>query len=144
MQNLVIIEKPNGDLRLCLDPRDLNRVIKREHYKKSSADDIISRLKGKKIVSVLDSKDGFWHVPSDEVTSEICTFNTSFGKYKFNKLPFEISLAPEIFQKRNQKLFEDIEVVQIYFDDIIIIPFPPARCLPRTKVSCPRVHKWSV
>ncbi|GBL65032.1 Transposon Ty3-I Gag-Pol polyprotein, partial [Araneus ventricosus] len=120
VQSLVIVEKPNGNLRLCLDPRDLNKVIKREHYQIPSADDIISRLEGKKIFSVVDLKDGFWHVPLDEVSSEICTFNTPFGRYKFNKMPFGIASAPEIFQKRNQKLFGDIEGVEIYFDDIIV------------------------
>lgn len=120
VQSLVIVEKPNGNLRLCLDPRDLNKVIKREHYQIPSPDDIISRLEGKKIFSVVDLKDGFWHVPLDEISSEICTFNTPFGRYKFNKMPFGISSAPEIFQKRNQKLFGDIEGVEVYFDDIII------------------------
>ncbi|GBO42922.1 hypothetical protein AVEN_170139-1, partial [Araneus ventricosus] len=48
VQSLVIVEKPNGNLRFCLEPRDLNKVIKREHYQIPSADDIISRLEGKK------------------------------------------------------------------------------------------------
>ncbi|GFT93525.1 transposon Ty3-I Gag-Pol polyprotein [Nephila pilipes] len=104
VQSLVITEKPNGNLRLCLDPRDLNKVIKREHYQIPCTADILSRLKGKKIISIVELKDGFWHVPLDEVSSEICTFNTPFGRYKFNKLPFGIVSAPEVFQKRNQKL----------------------------------------
>ncbi|GFW60405.1 hypothetical protein TNCV_942721 [Trichonephila clavipes] len=119
VQSLVIVEKPNGNLRLCLDPRDLDKVIKREHYQIHCTDDIISRLEGKKIFSVVDLKDYFWHVPLDEVSSEICTFNTPFGRYKFNKMPFGIVSAPEVFQKRNQKLFGDIEGVEIYFDDTI-------------------------
>ncbi|GFT45669.1 transposon Tf2-9 polyprotein [Nephila pilipes] len=61
VQSLVIVEKPNGNLRLCLDPRDLNKVIKREHYQILYTDNIISRLEGKKIFSVVDLKDGFWH-----------------------------------------------------------------------------------
>ncbi|GFT07203.1 uncharacterized protein K02A2.6 [Nephila pilipes] len=120
VQSLVIVEKPNGNQRLCLDPRDLNKVIKREHYQIPCTDDIISRLEGKKIFFVVDLKDGFWHVPLDEVSSESCTFNTPFGRYKFNKLPFGIVYAPEVFQKRNQKFFGDIEDVEIYFDDIIV------------------------
>ncbi|GFU55364.1 transposon Ty3-I Gag-Pol polyprotein [Nephila pilipes] len=59
VQSLVIVENPNGNLRLCLDPRDLNKVIKREHYQIPCTDDIISRLEGKKIFSVEDLKDGF-------------------------------------------------------------------------------------
>ncbi|GFS35155.1 transposon Tf2-6 polyprotein [Nephila pilipes] len=69
---------------------------------------------------VQNLKDGFLHVPLDEVSSEICTFNTPLGRYKLNKLPFGIVSAPEVFQKRNQKLFRDVEGVEIYFDDIIV------------------------
>ncbi|GFV31885.1 transposon Tf2-6 polyprotein [Trichonephila clavipes] len=69
-------------------PRDLNELIKKEHCQIPSTDDTISRLEGKKIFSVADLKDGFWNVPLDEVSSEICTFNTPFGRYKFNKMPF--------------------------------------------------------
>ncbi|GFT55427.1 retrovirus-related Pol polyprotein from transposon 297 [Trichonephila clavipes] len=88
VQSLVIVDKPNGNLRLRLDPRDLNKTIKREHYQIPCTDDIISRLEGKKIFSVVDLKDGFWYVSLDKVSSEICTFNTPFGRYKFNKMPF--------------------------------------------------------
>ncbi|GFT48420.1 uncharacterized protein K02A2.6 [Nephila pilipes] len=118
--SLITYEKPNGNLRLCLDPRDLNKVIKSEHYQIHCTDDIISRLESKKIFSDVDLKDGFWHVPLDEVSSEICTFNTPFGRYKSNKLPFGMVSAPEVFQKRNQKLFGYIENVEIYFDDITV------------------------
>ncbi|GFS50338.1 hypothetical protein TNCV_1638371 [Trichonephila clavipes] len=120
VQSLVIVEKPNGNLRLCLDPRDLNKVIKRENYQIPCTDDIISSLEGKKIFSVVDLKNGFWHIPLDEVSSEICTFNTPFGRYKSNKMPFGIVFAPKVFLKKNQKLLGDIEGVEIYFDDIIV------------------------
>ncbi|GBN22426.1 Transposon Ty3-G Gag-Pol polyprotein [Araneus ventricosus] len=120
VQSLVIVEKPNGSLRLCLDPRDLNRVIKREHHLIPSAEDIISRLEGKKLFTVLDLKDGFWQVPLDNESSDLCTFNTPHGRYKFNVLPFGIASAPEVFQKRNERLFGDIDGVEVYFDDIIV------------------------
>ncbi|GFS54679.1 hypothetical protein NPIL_63821 [Nephila pilipes] len=42
---MIIVEK-KGNLRLCLDPRDLSKVIKREHYQIPCTDDIISRLEG--------------------------------------------------------------------------------------------------
>ncbi|GFT64889.1 transposon Tf2-9 polyprotein [Nephila pilipes] len=43
VKNLVIVEKPNGSMRLCLDPRYLNEVIKREHYQILCTDNIISK-----------------------------------------------------------------------------------------------------
>lgn len=120
VNSLVIVEKPNGSLRICLDPRNLNKAIKREHHIIPTAEELISRLEGKQVFSVLDLKDGFWQVPLDEQSADLCTFNTPFGRYKFLRMPFGIASAPEVFQKRNLNLFDDIENVEVYFDDVIV------------------------
>ena len=46
VNSLVIVEKPNGDLRLCIDPKDLNKAIQREHYRLPNKSDIKSAMSG--------------------------------------------------------------------------------------------------
>ena len=116
---LVIVEKRDGSLRLCLDPRDLNKAIRREHHRIPTAEDLASHLSDKKVFSIVDEKDGFWQVRLDEESSHLCTFNTPFGRYRFKRMPFGISSAPEVLQKKNEALFGDIDGVEIIFDDII-------------------------
>ena len=58
----LIVEKKNGSLRLCLDPLDLNRAIKREHHTIPTIEDIVSKLHGKRIFSIVNLKDGFWNI----------------------------------------------------------------------------------
>ena len=89
-------------------PRDLNNVIKREHYKIPIAHEVALKLTGKKVFSILDEKDGFWQIPLYQKGSFLCTFNSPFGRYCFLRCPFGISSAPEIFQKRSDQLFGDI------------------------------------
>lgn len=120
VNSLMIVEKPNGSLRLCLDPKPLNKYICREHYLIPKCDNILSRLVGKKMFTVIDMKDGFWQLELTKRSSDFCTFNTPFGRYKFNRVPFGISSAPEIFQRKNYELFGDIPNLEIYFDDMII------------------------
>ena len=74
---LVIVEKPDRSLRLCLDLRDLNKAIRPEHHRVSNAEDIANWLSGKKIFSIVDEKDGFWQVPRalDDESSHLCAFN---------------------------------------------------------------------
>ena len=55
----VVVEKSSGSLRLCLDPKDLNKAIKREHYKIPTIQEISSELAGKSVFSKLDLKDGY-------------------------------------------------------------------------------------
>ena len=66
VSNLVIVEKKNGSLRLCLDPKDLNKAIKREHYRIPTIQEIASEFVGKSVFSTLDLKDGYWQVLLDE------------------------------------------------------------------------------
>ncbi|CAI6377683.1 unnamed protein product [Macrosiphum euphorbiae] len=120
--NFVIIRKPDKKLRLCIDPSELNKSLKRDNYLIPTFEEIRSKLINKKIFTVLDIKKGFWHVKLDSKSSDLCTFSTPFGYFKFNRLPFGIATAPEIFIKLNQKYFGDIddENIIIYFDDILI------------------------
>jgi hypothetical protein len=77
-------------------------------------------LSNKMWYSLLDLKNGFWQIKLCEESSNIRSFSTLFRYYKFTRLPFGLSCAPEEFQKQNQKCFEDIENIKIYFDDILI------------------------
>ena len=65
-------------------------------------------------------KDGFWQVELDEESSRLCTFNTPFGRYSFHRLPFGVSSAPEVFEKKVSETFGDIDGVHVIFDDMII------------------------
>lgn len=117
---LVIVEKVNGDIRLCLDPKYLNEAIRKEHFLIPSVDEISSKLSRKKFFTVLDMRDGYWQIELDTPSSELCSFGTPFGTYQFLRMPFGISSAPEVFQKKNYELFGDISGVGLYFDDLIV------------------------
>lgn len=81
VNSLLVVEKRDGSLRLCLDPRDLNRAIKREHYRIPTCDDVFSKLSGKNVFTIIDMKSGFWQIKLDDYSSRLCTFNTPFGRY---------------------------------------------------------------
>ncbi|XP_015375894.1 PREDICTED: uncharacterized protein K02A2.6-like, partial [Diuraphis noxia] len=120
VNKIVIVEKPNGSIRICLDPKDLNMAIKKKYFSLPTLNDLSAELGKSKIFSCLDLKDGFFHVLLDKKSSEYCTFSTIYGCYSFNRLPFGISVAAEVFQKYNTELFIDIKGVFIYVDDILI------------------------
>lgn len=120
VNSIVLVRKPNGSLRICLDPRQLNKYIKREHFKIPTIDEIICKIKNAKYFTTLDASQGFWQVPLHKESSLLCTFNTPFGRYCYLRLPYGISSASEIFQKIIKQIFDDIENVEIYIDDILI------------------------
>ncbi|KAL7873908.1 hypothetical protein SRHO_G00048780 [Serrasalmus rhombeus] len=116
----VIVEKTNGNLRICLDPRDLNTAVMREHYQLPTVEEITCRLAKAKYFSVLDASSGFWQLKLDNASSQLCTFNTPFGRYRFLRLPFGINSAPEVFHRTVKQLFEGIDGLETYIDDILV------------------------
>ena len=91
VNSLAAVEKPNGSLRICLDPRDLNQAIKRQHYKLSTTEGILSQM--------LDASTAYWQIPLDEESSKLLTFNAPIGKYRFLQMPFGIHSASETCQQ---------------------------------------------
>lgn len=114
------MEKPDSSLRICLDPQNLNKYILRNYYHIPTLEEIRPQLAHKKFYTVLDLKNGFYHIKLDESSSKICSFSSPYGIYRFKRLPFGINSVPEIFQKMNIKYFGDIDGLTIYFDDFII------------------------
>ncbi len=119
VSSIVTIMKPNK-LRVCIDPRSLNEAVQREHYPLLTVEEVISRLPGAKYFSTFDAASGFWQIPLDEASSRLTTFNTPFGRYKFNRLPFGISSAPEVFQRVMHQMFDRIDGCEIIIDDILV------------------------
>ena len=120
VNSLVVVQKPTGAVRLCIDPRDLNLAIKRPHYPMKTIDEVASRLQGAKIVSILDATSGFWQLKLDDESSRLCAFNTPIGRYRFTRLPFRVKCAPEIFQRTMDRIAEDLEAVEVIMDDAVV------------------------
>ena len=120
VNSLVVVEKSNESFRLRLDPKDLNKAIKIEHYKISTIQEILSELAGKSVFSTLDLKDGYWQIELDTENSLLCTFATLFRRYRITQICFGISSASEVFRKNNEAVFEDISGIYIVADGIII------------------------
>ncbi len=117
---LLLVEKKNGSLRVCMDPVPLNKAIKREHYTIPTFDDVVAHMHGKKLFTLIDMRDGFWQIQLNEASSKLCTFSTPFGRYSYKRLCMGISCAPEVFQRRNIEMFGDLPNVHVIYDDIII------------------------
>lgn len=116
----MVVEKRNGELRLCLDPQDLNKALIKENFLIPKLEELSARLSHMKYFTVLDLKQGFWQIKLDERSSNICTFSTPFGCYKFKRLPFGLSVAPEVFQRYVSNYFNDLPGTTAYIDDLLV------------------------
>ena len=121
ISSMVVVPKKNGTLRLCLDPKELNAAIQREHYALPTIEDVATCLHGAKVFTVLDVRSGFWHITLDDSSSLLTTFHTPFGRYRWKRMPFGICSAPEIFQRPMHQLIEGLTGIEVIADDFVVV-----------------------
>ena len=108
VNRLVVVEKPNGKLWVCLDPRSLNKVIKHEHFHLPTAEEIFSQMSGASYFSKLDASSGYWQIKVDEQSSNLLTFGTPSGRYRFKRSPYGIHSADEVFHREVTSIILDV------------------------------------
>ncbi|KAL4149769.1 hypothetical protein QTP88_003637 [Uroleucon formosanum] len=120
---IVLVRKKTGDLRLCVDYRELNKITVKDNFPAPLIDDQIDKLKNKKYFSLLDLKNGFHHVKMNEASIPFTSFVTPLGQFEYLKMPFGLTNAPKVFSRFTQQIFFDLikrEEIILYMDDILI------------------------
>lgn len=118
--NEVIRETPRK-VRICIDPsQTVNKTILCPIYQMPTLKEQLHKLGHAKCFSLVDVRDGFLHVPLDEESSRMTTMRTSYGRYRWKRLPFGISSALEKFQMRLFSALEGLEGIICISDDILV------------------------
>ena len=120
VSGLTLIEKPDHSLRVCLDPRPLNKAIKRHHYPMQTIENICAEMEGASYFAKMDASSGYWQVLVDEESANLLTFGTPFARYRFNRMPFGIKSASEVFQREVEKIVKKVDGAVNAQDDIIV------------------------
>lgn len=120
VNSMVCVRKKNGRIRICIDPTDLNKAVRREHFPLNNFDDIVTRIGGSKVFSTLDANMGYFQMKLTEESANFTTFNTPFGRFKYLRMPMGIKCASDVFQREMIHQFGDIQGVEIVMDDILI------------------------
>lgn len=117
---MVPVVKKNGKVRICVDLKKLNEQVKRERFILPTPEEITAELSGATVFSSLDAASGFFQIPLHSECSLLTTFITPFGRYCFRRLPFGITSAPEIFQRKMTETLQGLQGVSVYMDDIVV------------------------
>ena len=120
VSKIVVNKKKQGGLRICIDPPELNKALRRERYTMPVLEDVIHDLSKSKVFTKADLSSGFWHVQLDEESSFLTTFQTCFGRYRWLRLPFGLSVSSKIFQRKLEESLEGLPGVVSVAHDVII------------------------
>nr|XP_049707012.1 uncharacterized protein K02A2.6-like [Helicoverpa armigera] len=117
---VVPVLKSDGSVRLCVDMRVANKAILREHYPLPTMDKLLPKFRKARIFSKLDIRDAFHQIEISEESRHITTFITTRGLFRYKRLMFGISCAPELFQKTLERILLPCEGTLNFIDDIIV------------------------
>ena len=117
---LHIVTKQNGGFRCCGNYRSLNSITKTDRYPIPNINSFSAKLANKRRFSKIDLISAYHQIKMhpDDVAKTALT--TPFGLYEYNYMPFGFKNASATFQRYMDKIFEDIDCVFIYIDDILI------------------------
>ena len=99
ISNLVPKRKKNGEIRLCVDLRNLNQVSLKDNYPLPKMDHILQRVVGASRISLLDGFSGFNQILVHPDDQDKTTFTTPWGTFKYVKMPFGLKNAGATFQR---------------------------------------------
>ena len=120
---LVESKDKSGNLKLhiYLDPTNLNKSITREPYHFRTPEDIRHLLADVCVMTVCDCKIGYGHQKLDEASFFLTTFNTDIGRFRYAVMPFGITVAGDVFQRKLDQCFGKIGQVIVIVDDTIVV-----------------------
>ncbi|KAK4470026.1 hypothetical protein MN116_000056, partial [Schistosoma mekongi] len=119
---IVIVKKPNGNIRLCADySTGLNEALEAHQYPLPLPEDLFAKLNGGRYFAKLDLSDAYLQIPVAEECKQYLTINTHKGLFRYNRLPFGVKTAPSIFQQIMDAMLQDITGTAAYLDDILIM-----------------------
>ena len=101
VSSLMYVTKKDGSLRVCLDPRALNKALIRPHCSQQTTKEITHKLAGDTVFSKLDAKSGYWSIQLDPCSQLLTTFQTPFCIYCFKRLPFGLKVSQEYVCQRD-------------------------------------------
>ena len=119
---VILVPKPDGTWRFCVDYTRLNKKTKSDNYPIPNTHSRLAQLHGSTHFAKFDLYKGFWQIPLAEESKERTAFTTPMGLFEFNVLPMGLKTSPATFQRMMDDVLGDLidHGVLVYLDDILV------------------------
>ncbi|KAE9347368.1 hypothetical protein PF008_g7833 [Phytophthora fragariae] len=120
--SVLMIRKPDGGIRFCIDYRRLNAVTIKDCYPMPLIDDILDVLGKAKLFSTMDIASGYWNVPMAADSVEKTVFTCKYGLYEWLVMPFGLCNAVPAFERLMENVLIDLKwrTCLVYLDDCVL------------------------
>jgi hypothetical protein len=144
--NLVPVRKKNGEIRLCVDFRNLNKCSKKDNYPLPKMEHILQKVSGASVMSFIDGFSGYNQIEVHPDDREKTTFTTPWGTFMYEKMPFGLMNAGATFQRAMDIAFmgEKDRFVLIYLDDITVFSYSHEDHLQHLRKTFLKCRKYGI
>ena len=127
MAPAVFVPKKSGELRICIDYRQLNKQTVRDAYLLPLPDEVQDCLAGSSVFTTLDLQSGYWQLPvaPDEQAKTAFCPGPGMGLYQYHHMPFGLTGAPGSFQRLMDCVLQGLSFATTYIDDVLIFSPTP-------------------
>ena len=122
---VLFVQEKDGSSRMCIDYRALNKTTIHDRYPLPRTDELLDRVQGAKVFTSLDLASGYHQIRTHPADVPKTAFTVPGGHYQFKVLPFGLTNAPATFQRCMNELFQHLDFVAVYLDDILIFSNSP-------------------
>ncbi len=120
---IVLVNKPDGSKRMCLDYRHVNTHLSTDIYPLPKLDELVEQAAGQQFYATLDMREAYFQIQLDENSRDLTTFSDGVTLYRFRRLPFGLSCSPAIFSRHMANLLTPLLKegwIKNYLDDPVL------------------------
>jgi len=119
---VLLLNKKDGSMRLCVDYRQLKKVTIKNRYPLPRIDDLIDQLVCAEVFSKIDLRSGYQQIRVKEEDISKTVFRMRYGHYEYSVMPFGVTNAPGVFTEYMNRIFHPYldQFVVVFIDDILV------------------------
>ena len=121
--SFVLVPKANGKVRLCLDPAQVNQALIRLVHQGLTLNNILPKLSNVQFMLIIDASLGYHNLWLDMQSSYLTSFACLFGRYCYKCLPFGSAPVGDMFQRKIDKIFNDMPNIFGIADNILVLGY---------------------
>ena len=140
--NVVVVNKKDGQLRMCIDYRVVNSKSEMDAFPVPLQSSCLDTLAGSTYFSTIDQRSGYWQIEIAESDRDKTSFVTRSGLWRWKRLPFGLCNAVSLFQRLMDKLLVGLNwyVCLVYLDDIAVFSKTFEQHLVRLELVIQRLY----